>query len=80
MGSKISGSSNLTGSFGKIDFRGTGEKVFLKYNHGSNANLNVGLKHFDNGSGGQFVIAGGNITGLPKKIRCRIKILVNLKT
>jgi len=60
IGSKISGSSNLTGSFGKIDFRGTGEKVFLKYNHGSNANLNVGLKHFDNGSGGQFAIVGGS--------------------
>ena len=35
-GNKVSGSSTSTGSFGKVDFRGTGEKVFLKYNHGSN--------------------------------------------
>ena len=58
-GYAISGSATSTGSFGKLEFAGTGEKDFLRYNYPANPNLNVGLKHFDNGSGGQLVIAGG---------------------
>jgi hypothetical protein len=57
----ISGSADSTGSFGKVDFAGSGERTLVKFTNTSNANLNIGLKTNDiASSGGQFLITAGH--------------------